>query len=145
MSFATTAQLATYLGVAEGTLPTDATRLLSRATELIQDTTLAAMYDTDSAGNATVQKVIDAFMNATCAQVEFWLTGDEEDDISGPLESMSTGGQGQGYGSGSNRPTPMYLAPRAARHLRIGGLLTSTVGDAGSSGTWNGQSVWVGP
>lgn len=127
MSYATLGQLAGYLEVAEGTLPPDASRLLKRASELVQDSTVTAFYRTDSEGNPTEDRTISAFQNAACAQVEFWLAGDEEDDIAGPLVSMNVGGQSQQYGSGENRPTPMYLAPRAARFLRLGGLLDAAV------------------
>ena len=48
--------------------------------------------------------------------MEFWATGDEEDDILGPLTSYS-------IGSVSATPqTPLVLAPRAARILRSAGL-----------------------
>ena len=59
--------------------------------------------------------------------MEFWVTGDEEDDVQGPLQGMSAGSQQQQYGAGQNRATPMYLAPRAARFLRLGGLLDASV------------------
>lgn len=128
MSYATSGQLATFTG---STAPADADRLLTRASELIDDHIAAALYDVDSQGVPTAQPVIDALANATCAQVEFWLTGDEEEDILGPLESASIGGMGQGYGS-TNRVTPMYLAPRAARLLRNAGLLYAGVGSTSS-------------
>lgn len=127
MPYATSQQLADYLGVQLGTLPPDAGRLLARASELIQDSTVTAVYTVDSAGSPTDIVAITAFRDATTAQVEYWITGDEDDDISGPLESMSSGGQNQSYGSGTNRVTPMYLAPRAARHLRLAGLLDAGV------------------
>lgn len=128
-AYATSAQLATFLGTAA---PADADRLLDRATELITDETRTAVYTVDTNGVATDANVLAGFADATCAQVEYWLTGDEEEDILGPLESASIGGMGQGYGS-SNRVTPMYLAPRAARILQIVGLLSGSV-----RSTWPG-------
>jgi hypothetical protein len=127
MVYATRAQLADFMTVAEGTLPPDADRLLQRAAELVQDSTVTAVYDTDSSGLPTLPAAVTAFMGATCAQVEFWLDGDEEDDILGPLQGMSAGSQQQQYGAGANRATPMYLAPRAARILRLAGLLDGSV------------------
>lgn len=130
MSYATLEQLAGYLyddEGATGTPPADASRLLKRASELVQDSTVTAFYRTDDEGNPTETLTISAFQNATCAQVEFWITGDEEDDIAGPLQGMSAGSQQQQYGAGANRATPMYLAPRAARFLRLGGLLDASV------------------
>lgn len=123
MPYATLEQLADYLEVSEGTLPLDASRLLKRASELVQDSTLNAVYDVDGDGSPTGLAAIAAFQAATCAQVEYWITGDEEDDIQGPLQGMAVGGQQQQYGAGTNRATPMYLAPRAARFLRLAGLL----------------------
>jgi hypothetical protein len=130
MSYATLGQLAGYMfddETATGRLPTDASRLLKRASELVQDYTVTAFYASDAEGNPTDERTISAFQNATCAQVEYWVEGDEEDDIAGPLQGMSAGSQQQQYGAGANRATPMYLAPRAARFLRLGGLMDSAV------------------
>lgn len=124
MPYATSGELATYTGAAA---PADATRLLTRASELIDDHIVTAVYDVDSNDVPTDTKVIAALRDATCAQVEHWLTGDEEDDILGPTQGVSIGGMQEQYGAGQNRATPMYLAPRAARHLRKAGLLTGAV------------------
>ncbi|GAW50610.1 MULTISPECIES: hypothetical protein [unclassified Nocardioides] len=133
MPYATTEQLGAYFGAdgeseSPSTIPEDAARLLVRASELVADHIVTAVYDVDSDGNATDGTVIAALRDATCAQVEFWLTGDEEDDILGPLQSVSTQGVQLQMGAGENRPTPMYLAPRAARALRRAGLLSGVVG-----------------
>lgn len=127
MVYATTAQLASFLGTPEGALPADAGRLLQRGSELVQDSTVTAVYDVDSSGLPTLPAAVTAFQGATCAQVEYWLAGDEEDDVLGPLQGMSAGSQQQQYGAGTNRATPMYLAPRAARILRLAGLLDGSV------------------
>lgn len=124
MPYATSGELATYTGAAA---PADATRLLTRASELVDDHIVTAVYDVDSNDVPTDTKVIAALRDATCAQVEHWLTGDEEDDILGPTQGVSIGGMQEQYGAGQNRATPMYLAPRAARHLRKAGLLTGAV------------------
>jgi len=129
--YATSGQLAGYLYGDEtqtGRLPVDAARLLARASELINDHTITAVYDVDTAGNPTDPVVVEALQKATCAQIEHWLAGDEEDDVLGPVQGVTAGGQQVQYGAGENRATPMYLAPRAARHLRAGGLLSAAVG-----------------
>lgn len=136
MSYATLQQLTDYLhgaGSSTGLLPADAARLLERASELVQDSTITAVYSADSLGNPTHTATQTAFANAVSAQVEYWLAGDEEDDVMGPLQGASVGSQQQQYGAGANRATPMYLAPRAARHLRLGGLMNNVVSD-GSTG-----------
>ncbi len=130
MPYATTEQLGSYLSGDQGNpavVPVDAARLLVRASELIDDYTAAAWYDVDTDGAPTYQPVIDGLRDATCAQVEYWLTADEEDDILGPNQGVSIGGLQEQYGAGVNRVTPMYLAPRAARHLRKAGLLNAAV------------------
>lgn len=132
MGYATREQLATYLGI---TAPADADRLLSRASELVDDHIVTATYDIDANDQPTHPGVITALQDATCAQVEYWLAGDEEDDVLGPLQGVSMGGQQQQYGAGTNRATPMYLAPRAARHLRRAGLLSGSVRGPGA-GWW---------
>ena len=130
MAYATTEQLGSYLSGDQetpGPVPADAARLLIRASELIDDHIAAAWYDVDANDEPSDAKVIDALHLATCAQVESWLTADEEDDILGPTQGVSITGMQEQYGAGVNRVTPMYLAPRAARHLRKAGLLTGAV------------------
>jgi len=125
-TYATTAELATFLGEAMPTIKDktdDPGRLLERASELIDDYLRTAVYDIDSVTDLpTDVDTLAAFRDATCAQVEFWLAGDEEEDVLGPVESISLGGLSVGGGSGPNRTLPYYLAPRAARILRVAGL-----------------------
>lgn len=102
--------------------PEDFDRLLERASELIDDYLRTAVYDVDDDGAPTDDDVIAALRDATCAQVEFWLAGDEEDDILGPVQGFSLGGMQVQYGAGPTRTLPYYLAPRAARLLRNAGL-----------------------
>lgn len=115
MAYATTAQLATYLNVAEGDL-TVGDRELERASELL-DEVIVTSYDTDDSD------VEDALADATCAQVEFWLEVGEEHDISGQRGSISVGGQG-GLEIDS---LPQTLAIRARRALARENLLVRSV------------------
>jgi len=109
-----------------GLTPAGAPRLLARASEVIDQALRTAVYDVDTAGAPTDVAVIAALVGATCAQVEFWETGDEEDDILGPVQSISLSGlQVQYGGSGvvsDGRVAPTYLAPRAHRILVNAGL-----------------------
>jgi hypothetical protein len=118
--YATVEQLTTYLGTS---MPTDAPRLLDRASEIIDSALLTATYAVDTAGAPTDAEVAGALADATCAQVEFWLAGGEEDDILGPVQGVAVGGMQLQYGAGSNRTAPVELAPRAARHLRSCSLI----------------------
>lgn len=96
--------------------PEDLSRLLTRASELIDDYCRTAVYEHDTDDFPTDSDDIAAFRDATCAQVEFWLAGDEEDDVLGPLSDLTIGGV-------SAKPAyVMVLAPRAARILRAAGL-----------------------
>lgn len=114
-SHASTTELANWL---EGSPPTDGERLLKRATELVDEALLTATYATNASFTPIDTDVTDALRDATCAQVEYWMAGDEEDDILGPLQGVALGGMQLQYGAGANRSTPTYLAPRAWRLLR---------------------------
>lgn len=99
--------------------PEDLSRLLTRASELIDDNCRTAVYDVDTDDLPTGLDVVAAFRDATCAQVEFWLAGDEEDDVLGPVEwSLSMGNTSTKPAAGLS----LTLAPRAARILRSAGL-----------------------
>jgi len=104
--------------------PVDVDRLLERASELIDDYLRTAYYATDDDDLPTDAKVATALSKATCAQVEYWQAGDEEDDILGPVESLALGGMTVKFNSNTGqREAPRYLAPRAARILREAELL----------------------
>lgn len=127
MAYATYAQLETFTG---SSLPDDETaaeRMLDRASELIDDYLRRAVYDVDDDGAPTDDDDIAALRDATCAQVEFWMAADEEEDILGPVQSLSIGNIQVSQGSDDRRVAPMYLAPRAARILRNAGILTAPV------------------
>lgn len=115
--YATAVELGAYLDD-EAAVPADADRQLLRASEVVDEALLTATYTVDTDGLPTDSAVIAALRDATCAQVEFWLAGDEEDDIAGPVQGLQVGGLQVQYGAGSNRAAPLHLAPRAVRHLR---------------------------
>ncbi len=109
MAYATSAEYEVFAG---GELPDDLARRLERASEVIQEATMTAWYATDVHGLPTDVDIAAALSAATCAQVEFWLAGDEEDDILGPVKEMSIGGVK------ATMDKPLTIAPRAARILR---------------------------
>jgi hypothetical protein len=113
--YATAAELETWTGA---TAPADAARQLTRASELIDQALMTASYATDSSGDAVDVEVVSALRDATCAQVEFWMASDEQDDVLGPTQGIAVGGLQEQYGAGDNRITPTHLAPRAWRVLR---------------------------
>lgn len=115
-AYATAAELAAYLGAPA---PADATRLLDRASEVIDDT-VRAPFTTSGGGDLPADASIAAAMkNATCAQVEFWQEVGEANDLDGLAGTtiMLTGSTGfQG------KRAPM-VAPRALRYLKEAGLM----------------------
>ena len=106
-----------------GLTPPGAARLLVRASEVIDQALRTAVYAVDTNGAPTDTAVIAALVGATCAQVEFWETGDEEDDILGPVDSLSLAGMSVKMSANQgDRVSPTYLAPRAHRILVNAGL-----------------------
>lgn len=124
MAYATTTQLQAYLGGAS--LPADAQRLLDRASDLVDYLTLGRI-------DTTVTEQANAAKNATCAQVEYWMTMGEQTDISSSsTTSISIGTfQMSDSGSSSNQSTQLgskhAMAPRARRILFLAGLAYSGV------------------
>ncbi|MFD6421554.1 hypothetical protein [Streptomyces sp. NPDC060198] len=114
--YATTTDLAAYLSAAP---PVEAGRLLERASELLDsDFLLTAIYDVDDAGRPTHPLVASGFRDAVCAQVEFWGEVGEETDISGPLQGAQIGSVNLQFGTGADRTSPSYYAPKLLRALR---------------------------
>ncbi|MCE5322141.1 hypothetical protein LLG46_02370 [bacterium] len=121
MNYATSADITTYTGIAADALPGDIDRLITRASEMVDDIT-PGFIDLDNADHLTAAK------KAVCAQVEFWLEVGEDRDISGPVETYVAGKVQIQNGAGDNRVAPGYLAPRARRVLLKAGLLYAGVG-----------------
>jgi len=121
--YATADQLAAFTGAPA---PADAARQLIRASEVIDQALRTAIYAVDDAGAPTLPAVIQVLADATCAQVEFWETGDEEDDILGPIDSFSLSGLSMMFNDRrGDRESPTYLAPRAHRILVNNGMRDS--------------------
>lgn len=110
MIYATVEELADYTGQ----VVVDAERLLERASEFIDYVTLNRI-------DASKPNQLEAAKNATCAQVEYFLSVGEQ--IEGPLQGVTIGSFQMQFGAGANRITPTYLAPRAQRYLLLAGLL----------------------
>lgn len=115
-SYATTTQLAAYLGAAP---PVDADRLLARATTFLDSEVLrGAWYDVDTDGRPTKPAVINAVAEAACAMVEYWGEVGEETDTGGTLQSVSIGSVSLQYGAaGSSSSGAAYVPERVYRAL----------------------------
>ncbi len=125
--YATTADLAYYLQAAP---PSDARRMLLRASERIEDLLLTAIYDVDSNHLPTDPTVRAALRNAVCAQVKWWMDTGDESGVMGQMQSVSIGSVslGRGYtGAGSATGASQNLSVDAVAHLRRAGLLSSGV------------------
>lgn len=90
--YATPEQLAAWLEVAADALPAGHTRLLKRATELVEGYVLAG-YSTTATGAPRDEDVAAWLADAACAQVEYWLLVSEEHGVAGVTSgTMSAGG-----------------------------------------------------
>jgi len=118
MSYATQSDVASYIyndETATDQLPDDIDRLIARAEELI-DEAMFGNYDSDNAEHQQAAK------KATAAQIEYWLSFDEEIDIINYVDNMSMGNLDMSM-DGITK-----LAPRAKRELFLAGLLYTGVG-----------------
>jgi hypothetical protein len=83
--YATQAQLTSWLG--QTPMPAEADRLLQRASDLLDWYLIPYRYHTDVNQMPTDQEVIDAFADAVCAQVEWWMA--KQDEL-GEMEQFAT-------------------------------------------------------
>lgn len=121
--YATADDLGAYLGTEP---PADSDRLLIRAQELIDATLTSAMYTSDSNGNPTDATVIGALRQATCAQVEYWITNGDELGTLDKYSSYSIEGISVSRGNvGSSRQ--YRLCDRSWDVLRAAKLAPGTV------------------
>lgn len=114
--YATTLDLAAYLFVEESELSTDSERLLQRASELVSSL-VKRNYD------STITTHVEAAKQATCAQVEYWLSVGEDAAFSRNVQSETHSKVSTTYFAGGQRE----LAPRAYRFLLDAGLLYAGV------------------
>jgi hypothetical protein len=116
--YATTAQLADYLGTAA---PADAAKLLRDASRALDSALRTAVYDTDGAGMPTHPEVQAAFTEAVCAIVEWWEQTGDPVGAEGGWESVSAGPVSLS-GRSSSTATPIaagVLPPRALAVLQL--------------------------
>lgn len=82
--YATLTDLATYLETTVDLLPLGSSRLLKRASELIQQTTQSNI-------RISMPSHMEALKLATCAQVEYWNEIGENNALSSGMKSFSNG------------------------------------------------------
>jgi len=116
MSYADLSDYAEYTGEDQADLPDDYSRLLERASELI-DYHVIVEIDT------TEPKIEEAVRKATCAQLQFWIRRDDEIGSEQDYESISIGGfSATKAGDNSSTAEGQQLAPRTIQHLGQVGL-----------------------
>lgn len=108
---ATSAEFETYSGQ---TSPADIARLLARASEIV-DAHVTSPYSLEDDGSFTETAIAEAFRDATCAQVEWWLATGDEAEATARFKSPGVGGL-------DISTTGLRLAPRAADALDRAGL-----------------------
>lgn len=118
MAYATTTELADYLGMDEEELPDDADRLLDRASEMIDYYTLDRIDEDDADHEKAAEKSVSA-------QVEYWMSTDEDVDISEMPGNFSIGSFSMGTASESEKLPE--LSSRAKRYLMLAGLMHAGV------------------
>jgi hypothetical protein len=119
--YAAAPDVVTWVGAGQ-TLPVTAevTRLIRNACLLVDAILIGVAYPTDVNGNPTDAATIQAFNDATCAQVEYWVQSGDEFGDAHDIASYSIEGEAVQY-----RRSPSRLAPRAAEVLRVAGFLPS--------------------
>lgn len=111
-SYASLNDLAAFLYVDEASLSSDASRLLERASDVVDHYTLGRI-DTDDTVHTEAAK------KATCAQVEYWLNQGEDEDVKRQISGYTAGKTQVQFSDGK----PSRLAPRARQALLGAGLL----------------------
>ncbi|MGC5343648.1 hypothetical protein [Streptomyces sp. DT171] len=123
--YATPEQLADATGQPA---PADAVRLLTRASEDVEDALRTAVYDTDATGMPTDPDVRDALAAATCAQVEYVTAqGGDDTGAAGQWDSVSIGPVSMSGRKGGPVGSAVDLGPRALRTLTRAGLLPGVI------------------
>ncbi|GAA0638236.1 hypothetical protein GCM10010174_70110 [Kutzneria viridogrisea] len=112
-------------------VPTDpeATRLLTRASEVIDQVLLSAVYATDDNGMPTDAAVIEALRNATCQQAVWWLQNPGvESGQANQYQSVSIGSVSLSKGSGSSATDPLpRVCPYLGGPLKAAGLTPGVI------------------
>ncbi|MCP2261081.1 hypothetical protein LX15_004801 [Streptoalloteichus tenebrarius] len=128
--YATRADLLAYPPPPTVTVPADpeASRLLTRASEAIDEALVTAIYDTDPVGMPTDPMVRVALRDATCAQVLHILATGDEDGAAGEWDQVVIGNVKLSGRRSALRPDGRVpLAAGAERHLRLARLLPGVI------------------
>lgn len=129
--YATDAQIAAYLGIAVGSLPSNIAKLKQDAMDLIDYATMYRIVDDYIDPNTllfTDTEIATAVEKAMGAQIEYWLEIDPSQAIIGGVESFSIGKFSMKYAGKYGKSGSPTLSPRGAQYLNRVGLLFRGVG-----------------
>ncbi|GGS88487.1 hypothetical protein ACFFV7_50965 [Nonomuraea spiralis] len=112
------------------TAPADADLLLERATTVVDDHIMSAVYEVDADGLPVKTELVDALKRAVCEQVAAWKASGVEDGTGAAAQwsnlaigSASLGRSTSGGGAAGGGSAADCLAPQPAKILRLAGLL----------------------
>lgn len=123
-TYATTQDYATYLG----SVPPGVDLLLARATRLVDEALLSAVYAVDDDGMPADSAVRSALRDATIEQAAYWVaTGEDGSGATAEYANVSIGsvslGRAQAGAGGGGSGAARSLAPQAYQILSQAGLL----------------------
>lgn len=128
MAYATIVDLVNYLNGEDP--PPGAERLLVRASEVIDDLLIGAVYPVDDDGMPTKPAHVDAFKRAACAQTQFMgaatKAGEDETGWSSRYTSVAVGSVSYSRAASPAAPGQTVIpeaASQAVSVLRTAGLL----------------------
>lgn len=109
--YATLADLSDWTGTAVGSLPSDASRLLLRASEMVDYATLNRISTSNTSQMAIAK-------SAVCAQVEYWQEQGEDTAYRPAVKGYGIGKVSMQFSQGETQ-----LAPRARILLQTTGMM----------------------
>lgn len=125
MAYATVDDLTDYM--APESPPSDAERVLARASEVVDRILIGAVYDVDEDELPTDPAVLDAIKRATLAQAHYAsLVPGTETGQAGSLAAVSVGAVSYSFrdsGGGTSSSAGGAISPHAVSVLRVAGLL----------------------
>lgn len=105
------------------TTPARVQQLLNLASGDVDSAMVASVYQTDPNGYPTDGFTIEAFRDATCAQVAWLVDQDDDTGVKQRLQSVSVGGLSFQRAAGTAGSALPVLCPRALQILRQHGAL----------------------
>jgi hypothetical protein len=122
MAYATVADFTSFL--APDPVPANASRLLDRASEVVQELIIGALYATDADGNPTDPDLLAILRKAACIQAQYTLALADETGAMANVKQLTLADQTliRGMSTTKGGSTPQ-ISPNMLRVLRIAGLI----------------------